>query len=113
MLRGSFISLYTQQVLDTSVQDSSNRSRRDLPDAVASGYIIFLEITIRETLIKAFPSPDLRCEAAISLANPCDPPEASKEMLIKSSFPQNPPADRTDLQRKLLLRSANPAWETL
>ncbi len=37
---------------------------------------------IRETLIKAFPPPDLRCEAAISLANPCDPPEASKEMLI-------------------------------
>ena len=37
---------------------------------------------IMETLIKAFPSPDLRCEAAFSLANPCDPPEVAKEMLI-------------------------------
>ena len=36
----------------------------------------------RKTLIKAFPSPDLRCEAAFSLANPCDPPEVAKEMLI-------------------------------
>ena len=36
----------------------------------------------RETLIKAFPSPDLRCEAAFSLANLCDPPEIAKEMLI-------------------------------
>ena len=33
----------------------------------------------RETLIKAFPPPDLRCEAAISLANPCDPPEALRK----------------------------------
>ena len=41
----------------------------------------------RETLIKAFPSPDLRCVAANSTANPCDPPEVSKEMLIKSAFP--------------------------
>ena len=38
--------------------------------------------SIRETLIKAFTSPDLRCEAAFSLANPCDPPEVAKEMLI-------------------------------
>ena len=38
--------------------------------------------TLRETLIKAFPSLDLRCEAAFSLANPCDPPEVAKEMLI-------------------------------
>ncbi len=38
-------------------------------------------------LIKAFHAPDLRCEAAISHANPCDPPEAAKEMLIKSAFP--------------------------
>ena len=36
----------------------------------------------RETLIEAFPPPDLRCEAAISLANPCDLPEVSKETLI-------------------------------
>ena len=35
----------------------------------------------RETLMKAFPFPDLRCEAAISAANPCDPPEGSKEAL--------------------------------
>ena len=31
-----------------------------------------------ETLIKAFPSPDLRCEAAFSLANPCDPPNGAE-----------------------------------
>ena len=37
---------------------------------------------LRETLIKAFPSLDLRCEAANSFANPCDPPEVFKEMLI-------------------------------
>ena len=36
----------------------------------------------RETLIKAFPSPDPGCEAAFSLANPRDPPEAAKERLI-------------------------------
>ncbi len=41
----------------------------------------------KETLIKAFPAPDLRCEAANSLANSCDPPEAFREMLIKSAFP--------------------------
>ena len=35
-----------------------------------------------ETLIKAFPTPDLPCEAENSFANPCDPPEVSKEMLI-------------------------------
>ena len=33
----------------------------------------------RETLIKAFPSPNLRSEAAASTANSCDPPEASME----------------------------------
>ncbi len=33
----------------------------------------------RETLIKAFPSPNLRSEAATSTANSCDPPEASME----------------------------------
>ena len=27
----------------------------------------------KEALIKALPSPDLRCEAANSYANPCDP----------------------------------------
>ena len=37
---------------------------------------------VRETPIKAFPSPDLRCKAANSVANPCDPPKVSKEMLI-------------------------------
>ena len=37
---------------------------------------------LRETLIKAFPSPDPGCEAVFSLANPCDPPEVAKEMLI-------------------------------
>ena len=37
---------------------------------------------IKETLIKAFPSLDLRCEAANSFANPCDPPEFFKETLI-------------------------------
>ena len=36
---------------------------------------------VRETLMKAFPPPDLRCEAAISSANPCDPPEGFKEAL--------------------------------
>ena len=36
----------------------------------------------RETLIKAFPSLDLRCEAANSFANSCDPPEVFKETLI-------------------------------
>ncbi len=36
----------------------------------------------KETLIKAFPTPDLCCEAANFLANPCDPPEAVREMLI-------------------------------
>jgi len=41
----------------------------------------------RETLIKAFPSPDLRCEAAISPANPCDPPAAAKEAMIKPALP--------------------------
>jgi len=36
---------------------------------------------VRETLIKAFPAPDLRCEAAISLANPCASAGGSKETL--------------------------------
>ncbi len=45
------------------------------------------ETKCRETLIKAFPAPDLRCEVANSHANPCDPPEAATEMLIKSAFP--------------------------
>ena len=33
-------------------------------------------------MVKVFPSPDLRCEAANSFANPCDPPEVFEEMLI-------------------------------
>ena len=37
--------------------------------------------------MKAFPSPDLRCEAAISSANPCDPPEVFKEALNYSALP--------------------------
>ena len=44
--------------------------------------IIMRKELFRKTLIKAFSSPDLRCEAAFSLANPCDPPEVAKEMLI-------------------------------
>ncbi len=36
----------------------------------------------RETLIKAFPAPDLRCEAAFSFANPCASAGGSKEVLI-------------------------------
>ncbi len=40
-----------------------------------------------ETLIKAFPPPDLHRNAVNSFANPCDPPEDSKEVLIKSALP--------------------------
>ncbi len=36
----------------------------------------------RETLIKAFPAPDLRREAAHSFANPCASAGGSKEVLI-------------------------------
>ena len=43
---------------------------------------IGVRISIRETLIKAFPVPDLRCEAAISLANPCTSTGGSKETMI-------------------------------
>ncbi|MFG6339969.1 MAG: hypothetical protein K1W31_16580, partial [Lachnospiraceae bacterium] len=38
--------------------------------------------TPRETLIKAFPAPDLRREAAHSFANPCASAGGSKEVLI-------------------------------
>ncbi len=37
---------------------------------------------LRETLIKAFPAPDLRREAAHSFANPCASAGGSKEVLI-------------------------------
>ncbi len=37
---------------------------------------------VRETLIKAFPAPDLRCEATVSLANPCASAGGSEETLI-------------------------------
>ncbi len=47
---------------------------------------ILHQASINETLIKAFPMPNLCCEAANFLVNPCDPPEAIKEMLIKSAF---------------------------
>ena len=40
----------------------------------------------RETLIKVFSTMDLHCEVENSFANPCDPPEVSNEMLIKSAF---------------------------
>ncbi len=41
-----------------------------------------MQDVFKEMLIKAFPTPDLRCEVANSLVNPCNPPEAIKEMLI-------------------------------
>jgi len=31
--------------------------------------------------MKLFPAPNLRSEAAVSIANSCDPPEASEEAL--------------------------------
>jgi hypothetical protein len=39
-------------------------------------------LSSRETLIKAFPAPDLRREAAHSFANPCASAGGSKEVLI-------------------------------
>ncbi len=36
----------------------------------------------RETLIKAFPAPDLRCKAAYSPANPCASAEGSRDAMI-------------------------------
>ncbi len=36
----------------------------------------------RETLMKAFPVPDLRCEAAFSFANPCASAGGSEEDAI-------------------------------
>jgi hypothetical protein len=41
-----------------------------------------LLLSFRETLIKAFPAPDLRREAAHSFANPCASAGGSKEVLI-------------------------------
>ncbi len=45
------------------------------------------EGVLRETLIKAFPVPDLRCEAAPSYANPCISAGGAKETLNKAVFP--------------------------
>ena len=39
-------------------------------------------IKIRETLIKAFPAPDLRRKAANSAVNPCASARGAKEILI-------------------------------
>jgi hypothetical protein len=41
---------------------------------------------LRETLVKAFLSPDLHCKAAFSLANPCDPPEVAKQLTTTLQF---------------------------
>jgi hypothetical protein len=40
-----------------------------------------------ETLIKAFPAPNLRCEATFSTANSCASAGGIREILIKSVFP--------------------------
>ena len=37
---------------------------------------------VRETLIKAFPAPDLRCKAAFTPANPCASAGGSEEAMI-------------------------------
>jgi len=42
---------------------------------------------LRETLMKAFPAPDLRREAADSSANLCASAGGSKEVLIESALP--------------------------
>ena len=47
----------------------------------------FLDESVREALIKAFPSPDLRHEVTISTADPCEAPEAAKEALNESVLP--------------------------
>ncbi len=44
-------------------------------------------ILIRETLLKAFPAPDLRCEAAGSTANPCASAGGSEEAVVESAPP--------------------------
>ena len=41
-----------------------------------------VKFSIKETLIKAFPAPDLRRKAAYSLANPCASAGGSKEAMI-------------------------------
>ena len=42
----------------------------------------FMRFNVRETLIKAFPTQDLRCEVAYSPANPCASAGGSKEAMI-------------------------------
>ncbi len=39
-------------------------------------------VLFRETLIKAFPAPDLRCEATKTPANPCASAGGSEEAMI-------------------------------
>jgi len=47
----------------------------------------FHQRLLRETLIKVFPAPDLRREAAYSSANLCASATDSKEVLISSALP--------------------------
>ena len=71
------------QVLILDIRLSKNKRPDKITIFLSSFYLIFYSaFLIMETLIKAFPSLDLRCEAANSFANPCDPPEVFKEMLI-------------------------------
>ncbi len=47
----------------------------------------FVMLFFRETLMKAFPAPDLRCKAAFSSANPCTSAKGSKEAITESVLP--------------------------
>ncbi|MDE7297555.1 MAG: hypothetical protein K2N94_01845 [Lachnospiraceae bacterium] len=49
--------------------------------------LTIMKYQYKETLFKAFPAPDLRREAAYSLANPCASAGGSGEVLIKSALP--------------------------
>jgi len=44
-------------------------------------------VFFRETLMKAFPAPDLRCEATLTPANPCASAGGSEEAMISSALP--------------------------
>ena len=68
------------QVRETLIKAFPSR-KSQARSAFPLRFSVILPEVSKETLIKAFPSPDLRCEAAISSANPCDPPEGSKEAL--------------------------------
>lgn len=48
------------------------------------GIKIYLRIRSRETLIKAFSAPDLRCETAYSSANPCA--SSGREVIDRAKF---------------------------